>query len=601
MRSGLGLSKERLASGEGHRVGRPDALRRTTLAINARMLIAAAALCMPLALFELLHGAILPVIIASLSLAIGGATLLWSLHGATEKAAAGQVYGILVVGSILTTADPMIADFGLAVCLLAPILAALIGRGRERRWSWILLGITVALGFAGGLLHVSWPQPIEGGFELVGVLAFSVIALVVAHTSNRMNTAFEVYDRGQINAYRHLIEHMQDGVLRFSSEGDLLFSSGSTEKLLGCPRYELSGPGLFERIHVLDRPVYMTAFAEANRGLGSRKVDVRMRYDRTPGTAPSYIWIEVGLSPVSGQNDETGRYEVMALLRDITDRRDRENEMRAARRTAEEASDAKTRFLATIGHELRTPLNAIVGFSEMMTAGIGGEPSPTHREYATLIHNSGTHLIGVVGMLLDMSRIEAGKFEVHTDSFQPDSLVAPCLSMVGQLAQARKVRFETRLSAVLPLIVADERACRQILINLVSNAVKFSHEGGVVTVGMKRQGGWLNMSVTDHGIGMAPDAVARVGEAFFQVHEGLSRRYEGTGLGLSIVKGLVDLHEGELRVTSEAGVGTTMTVLLPINGPETKMPETGSVTPLRRDEAAPTTVAQWPEQKRSAK
>jgi two-component system, cell cycle sensor histidine kinase DivJ len=465
----------------------------------------------------------------------------------------------------------------------------------------MLLGVAIVLGLLGGLLHFSWPEAIEGGFQLTGAATFGLVALIVAYTSNRMNTAFEVYDRGQINAYRHLIEHMQDGVLRFSAEGDLLFSSGSTEKLLGCPRYELSGQGLIDRIHVLDRPAYLTAFVEANRGLGARKVDIRMRYDRAPGATPSYIWIEVGLSPVSGGATDSDRYEVMALLRDITDRRDQENEMRTARQTAEEASEAKTRFLATIGHELRTPLNAIVGFSEMMTAGIGGELSPTHREYAGLIHKSGTHLIGVVSMLLDMSRIEAGKFELNAVSFAPDGLIEPCLSMVGPLAQAKKLRFETNLPPSLPEIVADERACRQILLNLVSNAVKFSHEGGVVTVAMKRQGPWLTISVTDHGIGMVPEAAARVGEPFFQAHEGFSRRYEGTGLGLSIVKGLVDLHQGKLRVASQVGIGTTMTVLLPINGPETKIPETGSVTPLRREEAAPNTVAQWPEQKRSAK
>jgi cell cycle sensor histidine kinase DivJ len=273
--------------------------------------------------------------------------------------------------------------------------------------------------------------------------------------------------------------------------------------------------------------------------------------------------------------------------------------MRAARKAAEEASEAKSRFLATIGHELRTPLNAIIGFSEMMTGNIGGELSPTHREYAELIRKSGSHLIGVVGMLLDMSRIEAGKFELNTEKLAVERLVEPCLHMVDALAREKRIRFATNVSPYLPPIVADERASRQILINLLSNAVKFSPDGGLVTVTLRQQGTFVAISVADNGIGMSSEAVARVGEPFFQAQDGLSRRYEGTGLGLSIVKGLVDLHQGALRVTSAPGEGTTMTVLLPINGPETKMPETSSVTPLRR-EAVSQPEAQWPEQKRSA-
>jgi two-component system, cell cycle sensor histidine kinase DivJ len=123
----------------------------------------------------------------------------------------------------------------------------------------------------------------------------------------------------------------------------------------------------------------------------------------------------------------------------------------------------------------------------MMTSGIAGEMSPTHKEYASLIHKSGLHLIEVVNMLLDMSRLEAGKFELQTDSFDPAGLVAPCLEMVAKMANEKDVRLSPRFPA-LPAIVADERACRQILINLLSNAIKFSHRARAVTVSMKRQG-----------------------------------------------------------------------------------------------------------------
>jgi cell cycle sensor histidine kinase DivJ len=149
------------------------------------------------------------------------------------------------------------------------------------------------------------------------------------------------------------------------------------------------------------------------------------------------------------------------------------------------------------------------------------------------------------------------------------------------------------------LLVADERAYRQILLNLLSNAIKFSHPGGRVTVSLKRQGQSLNLSVSDNGVGMAPESLSRVGEPFFQAQEGLSRRYEGTGLGLSIVKGLVDLHQGTLRAMSEIGTGTTVTVLLPINGPAINNEETGSVTPFRREPAA-APIYSWQDEKRKA-
>lgn len=587
---------------ESATTGRSDALRLTTMAVNSRIVIAAALLLMPFALYQTIHGLVLPIVVAGLALVAGFVTLTLRHRGRYDTADSAQIYAIFAVGVVLTAADPAIADFGLAISLMAPIQAALLGDSRLKRRAWLLLVLTIGISIVGAIGLPVWPEAYQPMFRIVGGLAFTITALVVAHTANRLNTVFEVYERVQINAYRHLLEHVDDAVMRFSVDGDLVFTSQSSERLLGCRRYELVGSGLVDRIHVLDRPIFLTALADANHRAIARTVEIRVRRDGLDQqtAAPQFIWLEIALSPVMEGSAATSPHEVVALLRDITGRRDQENEMRAARRTAEEASEAKSRFLATIGHELRTPLNAIVGFSEMMTGDIGGTLSPTHREYVELIHKSGSHLIEVVGMLLDMSRIEAGKFELSTDSFSPGSLLEPCLHMVEPLAREKQIRFISQLAPSLPSIVADERACRQILINLLSNAIKFSHENGAVIVTMKRQGSFISLSVADSGIGMSPEAVARLGEPFFQAQDGLARRYEGTGLGLSIVKGLVDLHQGSLRVMSEAGSGTTVTVLLPINGPETKIRETSSVTPLRR-EATSQPEAQWPEQKRSAK
>ena len=596
----FGASKEMslAIAGSGHR---PEMLRRKTIANNARLVIALAGLLMPLAVYCLVSGTAFPLVIAVLGLSAGMIALSLHHRRLYEQAAAAEVYGLLVAGVLLTLADSRLGDAGLAVALMAPVVASLLGRPALRRQSWILLAGV----FVSGALSAMFAGPLfamPGGLLMpTGALTFLVSVAMVAHTANRINAAYEVYDKAQITAYRHLIEHVQDAVIRFSSDGEVLLASRSSERLFGCRRYELTGSGLGERMHVLDRPTYLTAFADANQGGKSRLIEVRMRQDDAHAmtSVPRFIWVEVSLSPVLDAASGNAHHEVVALFRDITQRKDNEAEMAEARRAAEDASNAKSRFLATIGHELRTPLNAVVGFSEMMTSGIGGELSPTHKEYAGLIHQSGKHLLEVVRMLLDMSRIEAGKFELQTEPFLVEELVEPCFHMVEAMAQKHEVTLVADIGKHLPPLLADERACRQILLNLLSNAIKFSHPGGRVVVSLKRQGQSLNLSVSDNGVGMAPESLERIGEPFFQAQDGLSRPYEGTGLGLSIVKGLVDLHQGTLRAISEIGAGTTVTVLLPINGPAIKTDDTAVVTPLRREPpAAPT--RSWQDEKRKA-
>ncbi len=581
--------------------GRPEALRRITLATNSRIIIVASLVGLPFAFQMLMGGKLLPFILGMLGLTAGILTLALHDRGQFERAAAGQVYGVMLAGLLLAVADPTIADFGLATALLGPVHASLLTRTPVKKRSWFALVIVVALAAAASTGLLAWPEAHRQEYSLVAALTFAVVAVIVSHSANRLNSVFQVYDKAQIAAYRHLIEHVRDAVMRFASDGALIFTSRSAEKLFGCKRYELSGQGLTDRIHVLDRPLYLTAFAEANVDGKARTVEVRMRRDdpQAPATAPAFAWIEVALSPVIDEEERGGRHEVVALLRDVTDRKDQEDAIRRAHKLAEEASMAKSRFLAMIGHELRTPLNAIVGFSEMMTSGVVGELSPTHREYAKLIHQSGTHLIEVVRMLLDMSRIEAGKFELQTESFLPEAIIEPCLRIIEPMAREKRIEIVKEVPRKLPAIVADERVCRQILINLLSNAVKFSHENTVITLAMRRQGRYLNLSVKDQGVGMDEEAIHRIGEPFFQAQGGLARRYEGTGLGLSIVKGLVELHEGMLHAASAPGEGTTMTVLLPINGPAIKLEETAEVMPLHR-EPAQQHMPEWPDERKRA-
>lgn len=578
-----GKWRQRLSSNPG---GRPEAIRRKAIVTNASIVLAVSLVGLPGGLYLLVQGTALPFIMAMIGTAAGMMAVTLCQRGQFERAAATQVYATLMTGFLLTVADPGIVDFGLAVALLAPVHASLLTRTPVKKRSWAILVVVVAAGVASNQGLLMWPEAFRAEFALMGALSFAITAGLIAFSANRLNSVFEVSEKAQINAYKHLIEHVQDAVMRFGSDGSVLFVSRSAEKLFGCRRFELTGSGLVDRIHVMDRPAYMTAFAAANGDGQTRRVEIRMRFDDPEtGAAPKFIWVEASLSPVVDSEAAEPGHEVVVLLRDVTERHDREIELHRARKAAEEASIAKSRFLATIGHELRTPLNAIVGFSEMMTSGVVGDLTPQHKEYATLIHQSGHHLIDVVKMLLDMSRLEAGKFELQTEPFMPDTLVDPCFKMVDAMAREKSIRLMSDMPRTLPMLVADERVCRQILINLLSNAIKFSHEHSVITLEMRRQGRFVAMIVTDSGIGMPEDAVKRLGEPFFQAQDGLARRYEGTGLGLSIVKGLVELHEGEMHASSSPGEGTVMTVLLPINGPETKVGETAKVTPLHREPA----------------
>lgn len=465
---------------------------------------------------------------------------------------------------------------------------AIAQRIARHRGATALAGGMVASAVVGTAIAA---QAGQAGYA-IGAVALS-LSLGGAGYVGQMWHAARQRARAADDALVALIENVRDAVVRFDATGNAVFLSRSAEKLFGCRRFELDGTGVFERVHVADRPAYLKALSDAGKSGHASLVDVRMRRDAShPGDSAGYVWVEMSLAPA-------GEGEGVAVLRDVSARKDAESTMAKARNDAEAASEAKSRFLATIGHELRTPLNAIVGFSDMMQAGIGGTLSPGHHEYAGLIKQSGHHLLEVVNMLLDISKIEAGKFELAPELFAPAHLAEPCLQLIEHAAREKSITLARAIPAHLPQLVGDERACRQILINLLSNAVKFSNDGGTITLSMKRQGKMLNISVSDTGIGMGAETVRRIGEPFFQAQGGLSRRYEGTGLGLSIVKGLVELHEGRLHVTSEAGSGTTVTVLLPLDGPAHAHRPTADIAVLHKDNTN-RHESTWPERERKS-
>jgi signal transduction histidine kinase len=240
-------------------------------------------------------------------------------------------------------------------------------------------------------------------------------------------------------------------------------------------------------------------------------------------------------------------------------------ELAAAKHKAEAASRMKTEFLANVSHELRTPLNSIIGFSEMIDNEAHGPiGNDRYRSYIRDINSSGQHLLGVVNDILDISKIEVGEFELQEDQVDIAEIVELSMRVIDERASRAGVILKSDISPSLPALRGDARRVRQILLNLLSNSVKFTASGGAVSVHASRAaGGGLTVSVVDTGIGIAPEDMEKAMMPFGQVDGRLNRKYEGTGLGLPLAKSLTELHDGRFTVRSAIGKGTTVTLDFP--------------------------------------
>jgi signal transduction histidine kinase len=263
---------------------------------------------------------------------------------------------------------------------------------------------------------------------------------------------------------------------------------------------------------------------------------------------------------------------LVALFRQATvlqtltaDLRLKERELLASKEAAEQASRAKSAFLASMSHELRTPLNAIMGFAEVIQSRASNPvANPSYGDYARHIHDSGQHLLNIINAILDMSKIEAGRLELADGVVDVRSLVESCVRLVGARAELAGVRIEIDIPADCPSLRADSVRMRQILLNLLSNAVKFTPGPGLIAVSTTlREDARLALVVADSGIGMTGEELALALQPFRQIDNRLARRYEGTGLGLPLVKSLIELHGGELELRSTPERGTVATLLIP--------------------------------------
>ncbi len=476
-----------------------------------------------------------------------------------------------------------ITSFLIAWMVVVPLEAAL-SADRRVVLSAIAIAALSLLGLAGVDAFNLLPAPQTFSQEpVILALLGSMSALIYA--GGLAISVQGVYDRSEQEIrrgeqrYRLLAENATDMITRHNAKGQVLFASIASEQILGEPAQMLMGNGLFERVHVADKPAYLNALSQCLELNKSISVEFRVKKgEPVKGSADhtdtGYGWAEMRCRPVS--RDEAGHsdegilpHEIVAVTRDIAARKAQEDVILKARDVAESANQAKTQFLANMSHELRTPLNAIIGFSEILHRELYGRiGEDRYREYAQLIHESGEHLLSVVNEVLDMSKIEAGKFDIVTEPFAVGPLVKSCVEIMSH--QGEKKSIDVRLDAApnLPELVADKRACKQILLNLLANAIKFTDEGGYVEVSARRVEEEIELAVSDNGIGIAEQDIPKLGNPFVQAESSYDRSYEGAGLGLSVVKGLVRLHGGSLDIESKLGEGTRVSIRLPVEGVE---------------------------------
>lgn len=254
---------------------------------------------------------------------------------------------------------------------------------------------------------------------------------------------------------------------------------------------------------------------------------------------------------------------IAGFATDITELKDKSLALERARADAEAANVAKSAFLANMSHELRTPLNAIIGLSEALGTGILGSCNEKDREYLKDIYNAGHHLLALINDLLDLSKVEAGAMELDHQTFHLQTLLQECIHMIKPIADRASVKIETDISATLINLNGDPRKIKQVILNILTNAVKFSHRGHVVQMRASVDPKQIAIEIEDYGIGIEEENLELAFQPFGHLNHNLAVPAKGAGLGLSIAKRLIELHEGTIHLASRIGEGTTVTVMLP--------------------------------------
>ncbi|MDA4848142.1 sensor histidine kinase [Hoeflea poritis] len=409
----------------------------------------------------------------------------------------------------------------------------------------------------------------SGGADIASVavvVALGIYGLLFSLGLRRRQTAEREPEEPAVVTRGELLSTLPGLVTLHDARGDVVSVSGADATEMLEHVGDVAGRGLIEHMHVSDRIRFLQAVDDLRTGCKVKSIAVRLRKLAENSKQDQFLHLSVQLVAQHGQGGFRG------FLAQASDISEYVSLRRAYARKVEEAdaaNEAKTRFLAAVSHELRTPLNAILGFSDFLSGEyLGDSLSNEQREYVGLISESGQHLLSVINSMLDLTKIEAGRYELNLETFNVKEAVDTCEAMLAQQAQEKGVVLNARVAKGRRKVTACRRALQQILINLMANAIKFTDEGGVVTVDASEKDGWVELVVSDTGIGIAQDDLHRIGAPFVQVENRYDRQYEGTGLGLSLVKGLVALHGGQFVIDSTVDVGTTVTVRLPVAGPD---------------------------------
>ncbi len=361
--------------------------------------------------------------------------------------------------------------------------------------------------------------------------------------------------------YRLLAEHVRDAIVQIDLQGEIVFISPSILAIIGHTDSELTGQLTQTFIHPDDYPQVTAAYGDLAEGRRAPGQAIEYRCRRKDG---SWIWLQVNPQVLCDPDGRpTGFVDV---ARDITDRKALEAELRTARAQAEAAAEVKSQFLANMSHELRTPLTAVLGFADL----IGGQPelSTETRRYLERVRSGGRALLATVNDVLDFSKLEAGQVEICASPTDPAELTAEVLELFQAQAKAKGLRLRLEVSKGSPSrIDFDPDRVRQVLTNLIGNAVKFT-EAGEVSVSLSYAEGRLHATVSDTGHGIAPERTSLLFQRFSQVDGSNTRRHGGTGLGLAICKGLVEAMGGVIGVRSRVGAGSDFFFTLP--APETR-------------------------------
>jgi two-component system, cell cycle sensor histidine kinase DivJ len=423
-----------------------------------------------------------------------------------------------------------------------------------------------------------------GALPLWEVYACSMLAalvqavLIAAAAQDRQRAADAAAAEGAA-MYRFLADNAMDLITRHSSDGRIRFASPAASALLGRLPDELAGQAMQSLVHPEDLNAVQAALMESSYHGRAGSAEVRLQHKDG-----HFVWAEIRCRPAREHLGEPA--DIVAVTRDISERKLQEGALVEARDAALNANRAKSRFLANMSHELRTPLNAIIGFSEVMTREMFGPVGPRYQEYSRLIHESGGHLLELINSVLDMSKIEAGKFELTEELFDLEETAESAVRFLRLPAERASVALKLAVAPGARLVFADRRAIKQILVNLLSNGVKYTPPGGEVKVTakiMNEAGRGIEIIVSDTGTGIAKTDLARLGQPFEQVESAETRAKEGTGLGLALVKSMAAMHGGEAVLESTLGEGTTVTVRLPFAAVNAKGERlsTGKVLPFR--------------------